>query len=405
MVLKDSFKMHYFFRETQTDESDMEGDTEASESLEPPIQDQLEALKLELLQKMQELVNSKRETTAALEEARAVKVQAEKDLDEAMKAAAQELAIHKFGLERFSTDNDSIKFYTGFTSYEQIKFFYELVQPTAKTMTYCYATGERKSRSGARNTQVIDELFMFLVRLRLGLFEQDLAHRFQIHISFVSRKITTWCNYLYFMLGSQPIWPSREDVKCYMPECFRTLYPTTRVIIDCTEIYVQTPSSLLLQSQLYSSYKSNTTLKGLVGITPYGAVSFVSILYTGAKLSDKEITRCSGILDLLEDGDSIMADKGFDVEDLLLEKGVQLNIPPFLQSQAQFSSKDVQQTKTIASLRIHVERAIRRIKEYHFFDSDVPLNALGSINQLYTVACLLTNFQGPLIANPNGSQQ
>ncbi|XP_031553526.1 uncharacterized protein LOC116290599 [Actinia tenebrosa] len=189
-----------------------------------------------------------------------------------------------------------------------------------------------------------------------------------------------------------------------MPECFTRLYPTTRVIIDCTEIFVQTPSSLLLQSQLYSSYKSNTTLKGLVGITPYGAVSFVSGLYTVA-ISDKEITRCCGILDLLEMGDSVMADKGFDVEDLLFEKGVELNIPPFLESQAQFSTKEVQKTKAIASVRIHVERAIRRIKEYHFFDSDVPLNALGSINQLYTVACLLTNFQGPLIANGNNGNQ
>ena len=48
-VLKN--RMHYFFRGTQTDESDMEGDIKASESSEPPIQDQLEALKLELLQK------------------------------------------------------------------------------------------------------------------------------------------------------------------------------------------------------------------------------------------------------------------------------------------------------------------------------------------------------------------
>ena len=67
-------------------------------------------------------------------------------------------------------------------------------------------------------------------------------------------------------------------------------------------------------------------------------------------------------MDLLEDGDSIMADKGFDVEDLLLEKGVELNIPPFLESQAQSSSKNVQQTKTIASLCINVKRAIKRIK-------------------------------------------
>ena len=166
---------------------------------------------------------------------------------------------------------------------------------------------------------------------------------------------------------------------------------------------MQTPTSLLLQSQLYSSYKSTTTLKGLIGITPYGAVSFISCLYTGA-ISDKEITRCSGILDLLEPGDSVMADKGFDIEHMLNDKGVGLNIPPFLQSQAQFTAADVQETKTIAKLRIHVERAIRRIKEYHFFDSDVPLSTLGSINQLYTVACLLTNFQGPLILKANGSQ-
>lgn len=128
-------------------------------------------------------------------------------------------------------------------------------------------------------------------------------------------------------------------------------------LLDCTEIFVQTPTSLLLQSQLYSSYKSNTTLKGLIGITPHGAISFISSLYTGS-ISDKEITRCSRILDLLEHGDSVMADKGFNIDDLLKEQGVGLNIPPFLQSQAQFSAQDVHETKTIAKLRIHVERAI-----------------------------------------------
>ena len=42
-------------------------------------------------------------------------------------------------------------------------------------------------------------------------------------------------------------------------------------------------------------------------------------MYTGA-ISDKEITRCSGVLDLLERNDSVMANKGFDIEDL--RKGV-----------------------------------------------------------------------------------
>jgi len=246
----------------------------------------------------------------------------------------------------------------------------------------------------------IDELFLFLVRIRLGLFQQDLAHRFNVHESTVSRKVVTWANYLYFFLGIQPIWPSREVVLKFMPQAFKDLYPNTRVIIDCTEVKVQVPSSLLLQSQMYSTYKSGTTLKSLVGITPHGAVSFVSSLYTGS-ISDKEITKCCGILDLLGTNDSVMADKGFNIDDLLCSKGVELNLPPYLLNHAQLSPEEVIETKAIAKVRIHVERAIRRIKEFHLFDTEIPLSLLGTVNQLWTVACLLVNFQGPLILKNN----
>lgn len=92
-----------------------------------------------------------------------------------------------------------------------------------------------------------------------------------------------------------------------------------------------------------------------------------------------------------------MADRGFEIEDLLLVKNVTLNLPPFLQSKSQFASHEVEETKSIARLRIHVEGAIRRLKEFHIFDSDIPLNTLGSVNQTYNKACLQTNFQGPLI--------
>ena len=94
-----------------------------------------------------------------------------------------------------------------------------------------------------------------------------------------------------------------------------------------------------------------------------------------------------------------MADKGFDIEDLLSSKQVSLNLPPFLQIQTQFL-----QTKTIAKVRIHVERAIRRIKEFHLFDSDISLSILGSVSQLYTVACLLSNFQGALIKDTDDKE-
>jgi len=59
---------------------------------------------------------------------------------------------------------------------------------------------------------------------------------------------------------------------------------------------MQMPCSLRLNSELFSSYKNHTTLKALVGITPGGALSFVSQLYTG-HISDRGIVLYSGFLD------------------------------------------------------------------------------------------------------------
>jgi len=133
-----------------------------------------------------------------------------------------------------------------------------------------------------------------------------------------------------------------------------------------------------------------------VCVTPAGAVSFVSSLYAGS-ISDKHITQVSGLLDLLESGDTVMADKGFLIADLLAQRGCKLVMPTFLSHKGQFSVDKANLNKIVANLRVHVERANRRFKEYHLFDSPISLTLAGSINQLWTVACLLTNFQGPLI--------
>ena len=185
-----------------------------------------------------------------------------------------------------------------------------------------------------------------------------------------------------------------------MPVTFKEKYPSTRVIIDCTEIKTEMASSLMLKSQTYSSYKSSNTLKGLVGIAPGGAITFVGQLYHGS-ISDREITKRSGLLGLdFKEGDNVMADKGFDIQDMLDEKGVRLNIPPFLGQYGQMTESDVQKTQSIAAERIHVERAINKIKNFHIFDQVIPMSLFGSINQIWTVCALLTLFHDPIISCP-----
>ncbi len=131
-----------------------------------------------------------------------------------------------------------------------------------------------------------------------------------------------------------------------------------------------------------------------MGMAPHGALTFVSTLFEGS-MSDREVFRQSGITSLLTPDMAIMVDKGFLVDDLV--PGT-VHRPAFLSKRTQMSEEDVLKTQSIARLRVHVERIIRRVKENKLFDTTIHLSIAGSINQLFTVACLLSNYQnGPLV--------
>ena len=119
-----------------------------------------------------------------------------------------------------------------------------------------------------------------------------------------------------------------------------------------------------MQSSTWSQYKHNTA-RFLVACTPNGAISYVSLLYV-ASMSHVELTRISGFLTELEDkpGILIMADCGFTMKDMLEKLGVGLNIPSFVECRQQLPYEEIEAGHKIASLRIHVERAIGRIKTY-----------------------------------------
>ena len=97
-----------------------------------------------------------------------------------------------------------------------------------------------------------------------------------------------------------------------------------------------------------------------------------------------------------------MADRGFKIEEDLKPLGVNLNIPSFLEGRDQLSEREVIESQTIASVRIHVERAIKRVKRFRQIRNEIPLTLHGSVNQIWTVACLLCNFMSPLIQNDFG---
>jgi len=92
-----------------------------------------------------------------------------------------------------------------------------------------------------------------------------------------------------------------------------------------------------------------------------------------------------------------MVDKGFLIEQEVEEIGLQLNVPPFARANRQMPHADVEMTKRIAKHRVHVERAIAKIKKFKIVSAQIPISRLKNINQIWYVVSMLSNFQPHII--------
>ena len=317
---------------------------------------------------------------------------------------SQLVAPVRFSINNIKTDDSLVRFYTGLPSYSHFLALSQFLSDCSNGMALW--AGNARTNVPGRRTDVAqrtlsrsDELFLTLIKLRRDCPFADLGMRFGLSMSSVGRIFTTWLMLMFRKFKESaklPAWPSREQVKITMPQPFKDLFPSTRVIIDCTEFPVEVPSDPDAQRVTWSTYKNRNTLKALVGITPSGAISFLSSLY-GGSVSDREITSSCGILPLLQEGDSVMADKGFTISDLCAQQGAQLNIPPFVSSDKQLSADELVKTRRIASLRIHVERAMERIKNFHILDM-IPASLFDIAEQLFLVCSIISQFDARLVS-------
>ena len=119
-----------------------------------------------------------------------------------------------------------------------------------------------------------------------------------------------------------------------MPMAFRKHYPRCVVIIDCFEVFLDRPTNLLARAQTFSAYKHHSTVKYLIRITPQGTVSFISEGW-GGRTSDKYLTEHSSLLNNLLPGDTILADRGFDIKNTVGLYYSKLEIPAFTKGKKQ----------------------------------------------------------------------
>lgn len=143
------------------------------------------------------------------------------------------------------------------------------------------------------------------MRLRLGLLLEDLSDRFNVSVSTCSNIFNLWIDFLFVQLQPLMMCPSKETRYATMPCSFQGKFSNCGVILDYTDVFVQTTSSLANKS-LYGDYISHMTCKGLIGTSSAGVTTFVEDLLGG--ISDKVLWNFRFVL--LEVIDVILLDKG-----------------------------------------------------------------------------------------------
>lgn len=288
-------------------------------------------------------------------------------------------------------NDDRVKFYSGVPNFKVLKAVFDHVAK-AKSI----ADG---NECHCKLTK-FQEFMVVMLKLRLNSQLNDLAYRFDVSQATISRIMMKWLKAMSIRLDRLIVWPHRDSLQKTMPNCFRTSFGNrVAVILDCFEVFIERPSNLQARTYTWSSYKHHNTIKVLLGITPQGVVCFVSKAW-GGRVSDKFLTEHCGILTNIIPGDIVLADRGFDIAESLGTVQARLNIPAYTKGKDQLSALEVEETRTIANVRIHVERVIGNVKQkYSILQNTLPIDFLNKrkdedspmIDIIIRVCCALCN--------------
>ena len=167
-------------------------------------------------------------------------------------------------------------------------------------------------------------------------------------------------------------------------------FVTAAVLLIALRFFIQRPLGLNTRAQTWSNYKNTNTIKYLVSCTPAGAVNFISNGW-GGRVSDKEITLKSGYLVYLEYGDVVLADRGFQLDQEFATRGAHLKVPAFTRGKSQMPRADVDRSRKIANVRIHIERIIGRLRKFNILNTVIPIKQVDLMDYVIVAIAGIVN--------------
>ena len=296
--------------------------------------------------------------------------------------ASVENKIYHF--QSYIYDPEKVAFYTGLNGLSAMRELFNIVESemscTSKTLT------------------VEEEFLICLIKLKMNYLFQDIAYHLNVSVITVEESFHRTLDLMYTKLKYLVKWPSRENLKKSMRQCFKNDFRQKVVVVmDCFELFTERLSSTVKKEYTYySNYRHIQSIKYLIGIAPPGVVTFISEGSMGGKTSDQQLIGKSGVMKNLLPGDIVMVDRGFNSEDSDRFNQSEQARNSFTCGKSELHPVDIVKTVKTRPEEVLEERVIGLIlRKFRIFEGVIPLefvkDSIPTIEKIVTVCCSFTN--------------
>ncbi|KAF4532086.1 hypothetical protein B566_EDAN006180 [Ephemera danica] len=308
---------------------------------------------------------------------------ANKELQKKLEAS-EDLLNRNVCSSHFLDDDARCVFYTGLPNKEM---FGTILEETLKILP-----GNPERISSLTPDQ---RLLIVLMKLKLNYFLEDLANRFHISTTNVSRIIKIWLPSVAQVLGSRIVWLNRDDIKQSLPDCFKCPdFEDAVCIFHCFEMDTQKCKNSAAVPTL-SGTNMFTKIKILVGIAPHGAVTFVSEGLAG-KVSDDDVAVHSGVLEKLQGKDVVLVDYEYLGHEEFTKRGIRLVIPS-LRKQNESRAELIYNSEVTHMLRGHIQRVIGRLRKFKVLSEVLSYYDVTQVGHIVKACAGLVNMRIPVV--------
>eukprot|EP00079_Xenopus_tropicalis_P028147 XP_012822893.1 PREDICTED: uncharacterized protein LOC101732849 isoform X2 [Xenopus tropicalis] len=268
-----------------------------------------------------------------------------------------------FCLKSIKNESKWVRFYTGFDGYEQLSNFLGFLTADPNL---CTGKIRRRTEVGPQNALSLeDQLFLVLTRLRLGLLLQDLAFRFRVSESTVSRYWLNWTELLHARLTQVPVLYSMRYLDLFEPKRLEQYQGLTCTVMDCTDLFFEVQAKDRSKPASNHPCRNHYLRRGYAIASPNGFITFSSSLPFGI---------ATKIMD------------GQPQEELHGDIMPSLQFPPFMQNDpVQLTQEQHGMSRQVLSLLSLIDKALN----FRFLKGVYPQSMEAQVDRAWIICCYL----------------